>query len=232
MQQDLTFDDAPDWERRIGETCIQYDAFLRYRNLAPNERTLTNAHRQSHRENQAQPDLIDASVPSAAWKRWYKRFDWERRAAAWDAWKRSERDRIEREAAEALALKKREQKRTLDELKFQRILKINEHIDTTLQNPTGLACTRQTSKADGKQVTIELDRLRQFEVLSEKLDDLEDRYFAEKDTDQKPGDGEENIPVIGKFVWVPDPDVPALPDPEPPKEVKDLEQENGFNHER
>jgi hypothetical protein len=226
MQQELSYDDAPGWERRLGETSVQYAAFLIYRNLPPHQRTLTNAHRQSRCENQAQPDLIDSSGPSAAMKRWFQRYEWEKRAAAWDQWNRSEQDRIEREAYEALALKKRAQKNALDEVKFRRILKINEQIDNTLQSTTGLACTRQTSKADGKQVTIELDRLRQFEVLSEKLNDLEDRYFGETDKELKPGDEEENIPSIGKFEWVPDPEVPPLPDPAPPKNNQDSDEEN------
>ncbi len=209
MQDELRFDDARAWDRQVREKSHQHAAFLIYLNLGPN-RTLAQAYRQWRAERQSQPNLIEASSPSAAWKRWFKCHKWEQRAAAWDDWKRCEQDRAEREVEEQLWEKKVERRRALDEIKFQRIMSMNAQIDEILRSPTGLTRSRQTSEVEGKQVMVEVDRPRQFEVLSEKLDTLEDRYFdraGSAQEGQNAAEGEQGVPVIGEFRWVPDPEM-------------------------
>lgn len=64
------------WERRTDETDRAYAAFCVYRDLGPN-RTVRDAYRQAT----GHPGATQASGNYSAWS---KRFEWSRRASAWD----------------------------------------------------------------------------------------------------------------------------------------------------
>jgi len=64
------------WDQLQGETYKQYSAFLIYRNMPPEERSLT-AVWKIYNPNSSQPR-------SAALSKWADEFRWEERASAWD----------------------------------------------------------------------------------------------------------------------------------------------------
>ncbi|MDP8923250.1 MAG: hypothetical protein M3O34_10305 [Chloroflexota bacterium] len=74
------------WERRPDESAEAFAAFCAYRDLPPAERSVTNAWRR-YRGG-------ETAGRNGQWERYAARFDWSRRAAAWD----DERDRTSRTA--------------------------------------------------------------------------------------------------------------------------------------
>lgn len=74
------------WERQVGEPSKAFAAFVRYRDLAPESRSLDRAWREAHPQK-------PLNRRSKTWAAWSSRWDWTGRVAAWDA----ETDRLRRE---------------------------------------------------------------------------------------------------------------------------------------
>lgn len=86
------------WDRQPGESPKAFYAFVLYRDLPPNERSLRRVADLLYGHNPATRRPQHRHVPGQI-KRWAERFAWVERAAAWD----QERERIAREAeAEAI----------------------------------------------------------------------------------------------------------------------------------
>jgi hypothetical protein len=77
MSESNTHRHREPWERYPDEERHQYQAFEIYANLPPHERSLKQAYRlYTHNPN--------ATSPSDTFKGWARRYNWKKRAAAWD----------------------------------------------------------------------------------------------------------------------------------------------------
>ena len=241
-QSELQFDgngnERKPWERRLHEPSRSYAAFLIFRNLGPG-RSLLEAYRTWKRERDGQPEgrapLItgvarpiedDTELETSAannWRTWRLKWDWDQRAEAWDDWR--EETRSAREQAEETEAyeQRRERRKILDELHFNRIMKLNSIIDNAITEKTVgqtkvegldlLAKTRQEIVTDdrGSKRIRELDATKAFEVVAAEAADLEKRYFRGigESLDQPNAAPPEEVSKNGapQFVWMPDPEI-------------------------
>lgn len=77
------------WERQPDESSKAFRAFVAYRDLPPDERSIQRAYETAYGR-----ELEDRGQIPGHMKRWCSGYDWVRRARAWD----NERDRLAREA--------------------------------------------------------------------------------------------------------------------------------------
>jgi hypothetical protein len=80
------FSRSKPWERQCGEPSKAFAAFVRYRDLAPEHRSLDRAWREAHPQK-------PLNRRSKTWAAWSSQWGWIARAEAWDA----ETDRLRRE---------------------------------------------------------------------------------------------------------------------------------------
>lgn len=84
------------WEPRPKESPQAYRAFVAYRDMPPNERTLLAAYRLA-------TGHPDAKYPSGSWTKWSREWSWQERVMAWEAHEaKAARDDVIRERRDAL----------------------------------------------------------------------------------------------------------------------------------
>jgi hypothetical protein len=236
--ESMVFDDAKPWERLPREPSKSYAAFVVFRNLGAT-RTLADAYRKWKLETTGQPagvspiygvpkealepESYGENGPANGWKHWRKVWRWDERATAWDDEKiKVNQKRTEEEDLKRFSIR-REQRLALDEIQYNRILKLNGIIDDAIapkvlggQTISGLdllAKTRmeQEDPASGKKLIKEVDALEAFDTVCERTAELEDRYFRGagdelKETLEVQID-EENLAGVAEFRWVADPTI-------------------------
>jgi hypothetical protein len=182
-QSQLELDDAPVWERRHDEPGRAYAAFSAYRDLGP-KRTLRDALRAWRAEKPEQKGArwsavrdLRSGVPGT-WERWRREYEWETRAAAFDrhgaaiertAWETAQRDAAEKKARRRLEY---------EEATYTDLARINQRVAAILAEDAPLGRLRIVKETDKGTQTKELDRLREFQQLSEERRRLAAEYFG------------------------------------------------------
>jgi hypothetical protein len=207
-QGELAFseEDHP-WLRRAKEPARAYSAFALYRDLGL-RRTLIEALRQYRAQNgvtRRGEQKPPSGVP-AAWRKWRSDWAWDERLAAFDKHSADIEAAIEAEAEDARLKIKVQRRREHDEGRYHRLVQLASRLDALVLHP--LVKSRIVKKTgDGARVE-EQDYLKEFVALSEEEHRTAEAYFRESST---PDSGEPQIPMIGEFRWIPDPEVPPAP---------------------
>ena len=220
-QTEIEFDVQLLWEREVRESARAYAAFCSFRELGP-KRTLRAAYRA----------LTGAAGPSAegrgypgCWRRWVLIYRWVERAQAFDNWK-DDQQALEIKELHGLRLK---QLLELDrDVHYPQILAMSKKIDEFIT--AGLGKTTSINKENG--MTHSLDRADAFDKMCQERRELEKAYFGPARSLLEPPEGairgkgeDKDVAMVGRFEWIPDPEVPpepaALLTPEAPRQEKD-----------
>jgi len=127
------------WNRRPTESDEAWLAFIHYRDLSLNERTVTNAVKAAGRK----------PANRRLFERWSSKHDWPTRAGAWDAHLDERRQRAMEETAEAIGRRQALLGRRLQEAAMKHL----PSVGTGEHPPTGADVARLA------KVGVELERL-------------------------------------------------------------------------
>jgi hypothetical protein len=152
------------------------------------------------------------NIPGA-WKRWLRKWQWEDRARGFD---KAKADQLGLEIEE----RRRERLEQLLELDrdvhLPQIIALGKKIDELIQ--VGLAKTTSVNPNTG--VTQSLDRAQVFQLMAAERRELTRAYFdlarplLEVPAGKRGKDEDQPVAMIGRFEWLPDPEVPE-PTPVP-----------------
>jgi hypothetical protein len=223
-QDSLIFREGEVWERRDNEPSRAYAAFQVFRDIGVG-RSLLEAYKRWRKEEDGAPEgeaprlgveKQDGIYPASNWRRWREKWDWDKRATAWDDAQRKEVEDRKARARAAQWEAKQKQYEELQKRHYDRLIRVNDMIDGTLKSaqplstggdPIVLPKARTETESNGKISITEMDLIRQLEILCEEERSLNDSYFAGiNDVMESDQEGQKTMTaVIGEFRWVPDP---------------------------